>query len=187
MGEFVFACDAGIFMKKIAALIVFLVAVYVAYPYFALYRLGEALRAQDLDAVEGKVDWPRVRQGIKEDVNAALLARFKPDDANPLAGLGVALAGKLAGPVVDATVTPAGLVAVANADRPTLATLVTQIYVSAPADRVLPRLIHSAFVGVATFDATVMPRGATLDDGAIQLRLELEGGYWMLTRIRLPA
>jgi hypothetical protein len=74
-------------MKKIAALIVVLAAVYVAYPYFALYRLGEALQTQDLEAVEGKVDWPRVRQGVKDDVNAALLAKVKPDDANPLAGL----------------------------------------------------------------------------------------------------
>jgi hypothetical protein len=174
-------------MKKIAGLFVLLAAVYVAYPYFALYRLGEVLRTQDVDAVEGKVDWPRVRQGIRDDVNAALLAKVKPDDANPLAGLGVALAGKLASPVVDATVTPAGLVGVANADRPTLATLVTQLYVSAPADQQLPHLIRSAFSGLATFDATIMPRGATSDDGAIHLRLELEGGYWMLTRIRLPA
>jgi hypothetical protein len=84
-------------------------------------------------------------------------------------------------------VTPAGLVAVANADRPTLATLVTQIYVTAPADRALPRLIRSAFSGPATFDATILPRGATSNDGAIHLRFELEGGYWMLTRVRLPA
>jgi hypothetical protein len=174
-------------MKQIAALFVVLAALYVAYPYFALYRLGEALRVQDLDAVEGKVDWTRVRQGIKDDVNAALLAKIKPDDTNPLAGLGVALAGTLASPVVDATVTPAGLVAVANADRPTLATLVTQIYVSGSVDRPLPRLMRSAFSGLATFDATLMPSGATSDDGAIHLRLGLEGGYWMLTRIRLPA
>jgi hypothetical protein len=174
-------------MKKIAALIVVLAAVYVVYPYFALYRLGEVLRTQDVDAVEGKVDWPRMRQGIKDDVNAALLAKVKPDDANPLAGLGVALAGKLANPVVDATMTPAGLIALASADRPTLVTLVTQIYVSSRTDRVLPRLTHSTFGGPATFDATIMPRGATSDDGAIHLRLELEAGYWMLTRIRLPA
>ena len=174
-------------MKKIAALILILAAAYAAYPYFALYRLGEALRAQDLDAVEGKVDWLRVRQGIKDDVNAAVLAKVKPDDTNPLAGLGVALAGTLASPVVDATVTPAGLVAVANADRPTLTTLVTQIYVSGSGDRPLPHMIRSAFSGPATFEATIMPSGATSDDGTIYLRLELEGGYWMLTRIRLPA
>jgi DUF2939 family protein len=174
-------------MKKIAALVVVLAAIYAAYPYFALYRLGEALRAQDLGAVEGKVDWTRVRQGIKDDVNTVLVAKVKPDDTNPLAGLGVALAGTLASPVVDAAVTPAGLVAVANADRPTLATLVTQIYLSGSGDRPLPRLSHSGFSGPATFDATVMPNGATSDDRTIHLRLELEGGYWMLTRIRLPA
>jgi hypothetical protein len=174
-------------MKKIAAFLVFLTAVYVAYPYFALYRLGEALRTQDVEAIDGKVDWTRVRQGIKDDVNAALLDKVRPDDANPLAGLGVALAGKLASPVVDAAVTPAGLIAVANADRPALATLVTQIYVSGSVDRPLPRLIRSGFSGLATFDATIMPSGSTSADEAIHLRLELGGGYWVLTRIRLPA
>ena len=173
-------------MKKIAALIVVLAAAYVAYPYLALYRLGEALRGQDFDAVAGKVDWAEVRQGVKDDINAAVLARVKPDDASPLAGLGVALVGKLASPVVDAAVNPAGLVAVAAADKPTLITLLTRLYVAAPGDRPLPRLTHSAFSGLTAFDATVMPRGAASPDDAIRLRLELEGGYWMLTRIRLP-
>jgi hypothetical protein len=173
-------------MKKIVVLIVALVAAYVAYPCLALYRLGEALRGRDLDAVESKVDWPSVRQGVKDDVNAALLARVKPDEANPLAGLGVAIVGGLASQVVDATVTPAGLVAVAAADKPTLATLLTRLYIAAPDDRSLPQLTHSAFGGLASFEATVTPRGATSPDGAIHLRFELEGGYWMLTRVRLP-
>ena len=174
-------------MKKIAALIVLLTAAYVAYPYFALYRLGEALRAQDIDAVESKVDWAGVRQGVRDDVNAALLAKVKPDDANPFAGLGVALAGKLASPVVDATVTPDGLVAIVAAEKPTLTTLLTQLYVSAPRGRPLPRLIHSAFSGLTSFDATVMPHGTTSQDDAIRLQLKLDGGYWVLTRVHLPA
>src|ERR1700690_2587426 len=102
-------------MKKIAALIVVLVAAYAAYPYLALSRLCEAPRARGFPWVQSKGGWVGVRQGVKDDVNAALLAKIRPDDENPLAGLGMALAGKLASPVVDATVTPAGLVAVAAA------------------------------------------------------------------------
>jgi len=173
-------------MKKLALLILVLIAAYVAYPYLALYRLGEALRAQDLGAVEAKVDWPKLRQGIKDDVNAALVAKVKPEEGDDLAAFGIALAGKLAGPVIDTAVTPAGLVAVAAADRPTLATLATRIYVSTSPDRPLPRLAGSSFSGLTGFEATVMPKGADGDDRAVQLRFELEGGYWMLTRVQLP-
>jgi hypothetical protein len=173
-------------VKKLVLLIPILLAAYAAYPYLALYRLGEALRAQDLDAVETKVDWPRLRRGIKDDVNTALVAKVKPEEGDALAALGIALAGRLAGPAVDAAVTPAGLAAVAAADRPTLTTLATQVYVSTSADRPLPRLVQSGFGGLTAFEATVMPRGGTDAGDAIRLRFELEGGYWMLTRIHLP-
>ena len=174
-------------MKKFALSIFVLLAAYAAYPYLALYRLGEALRAHDLDAVEAKVDWPRVRQGIKDDVNATVVAKVKPEEGDVLAAFGVALAGKLAGPVVDAAVTPAGLVAVVEADRPTLRILLTQVYISTSADRPLPRLVQSSFGGPATFEATVAPEGANSKEDRIGLRFEFEGGYWMLTRIHLPA
>jgi hypothetical protein len=174
-------------MKKLFLLLIpVIVVACAAYPYLALYRLGEALRAQDLDAVEAKVDWPKLRQGIKDDVNAALVAKAKPEEGDPLAALGVALAGKLAGPIVDAAVTPAGLAAAAAADRPTLTTLATQLYVSTSADRSLPRLVQSGFSGLGSFEATVMPRGATARGDAIRLRFELESGYWMLVRVHLP-
>lgn len=173
-------------MKKLLLLIPIFVVAYAVYPHLALYRLGQALRAQDVDAIEAKVDWPKLRQGIKDDVNAALVDKVKPEEGDELAAFGIALAGKLASPVVDAAVTPVGLAAVAAADRPTLTTLATQIYVSNTADQSLPRLVQSGSTGLTIFEATVMPRGATAEGDAIRLRFELEGGYWMLTRIHLP-
>jgi hypothetical protein len=174
-------------MKKLFLLFIpILLVAYAAYPYLALYRLGEALRAKDMDAVEAKVDWPGLRQGIKDDVNAALVAKVKPEEGDDFAAFGIALAGKLASPVIDTAVTPAGLVAVAAADRPTLATLVTQIYVSTSSDPPLPRLTHSSFGGLTSFEATVLSNGTVDEAWAIRLRFELEGGYWMLTRMHLP-
>jgi len=169
--------------KTVFSTLAVLLAAYAAYPYFALYRLGEALHAQDPDAVAAKVDWPKLRQGVKDDVNAAVVAKVKPEEGDGLAAFGVALAGTLAGPVIDGAVTPAGLVAMAEADRPTLTALVTRVYVSTVSSRELPRLAGSAFGGLTSFEATVTQNGA---DDAIRLRFELEGGYWMLTRMHLP-
>ncbi|HEX4507056.1 MAG TPA: DUF2939 domain-containing protein [Alphaproteobacteria bacterium] len=174
-------------MKKFAAaILVLLLAAYAAYPYLALYRLGEALRARDPDAVEAKVDWPKLRQGIKDDINAALIAQVQPQEGDDFAAFGIALAGKLASPVIDTGVTPAGLAAAASADRPTLAALVTQVYVSRSSGRALPHLAGSSFSGFTAFEATVMPDGMADERRAVQLRFELEGGYWMLMRIHLP-
>jgi hypothetical protein len=88
--------------------------------------------------------------------------------------------------MIDAAVTPAGLVAVAAADKPTLAALVTRVYVSTSSDRPLPRLTGSSFSGLTSFEATMMPDAAADEGRAVRLRFELEGGYWMLTRIHLP-
>ncbi len=41
---------------------------YIAYPYVTLYRLGEAIRGADAATLETLVDWPSVREGIKEDI-----------------------------------------------------------------------------------------------------------------------
>jgi hypothetical protein len=174
-------------MKKLAALIIVLVAAYVAYPYFALYRLGEASRGRDIDAIESKVDWPRVRQGVKDDVDMALEARIKPDAGNRFAVLGMALADGMTSRVVDAAVTPAGLVAALAVEKPTLAALAAQLYATPSVDRPLPHLVASGFGGLTAFDATVMPDDATSQDDAIRLRFELENGYWMLTRLHLPS
>jgi len=78
------------------------------------------------------------------------------------------------------------LVAAMGADRPTLETLVTQVYISTSTDRPLPRLVQSSFSGLAAFDAVVAPKGTNSEEDRIRLRFEFEGGYWMLTRIHLP-
>ena len=178
-------------MNKSATLILVLVVVilggaYVGYPYFALRQWGQALLAQRVDAVDGKVDWPAVRRGVRDDADAALRAKVGLDEGDPLADLGVALADRLASPLIDATMTPAGLIALAAAEKPSLATLLTHFDSSVPDDRPLPRLVDSGFSGLTAFHATVLPVGADLSKGAIGLRFELEGGYWMLTRVHLP-
>ena len=41
---------------------------YAAFPYVTLYRLGSAIHGADAATLESLVDWPAVREGIKEDV-----------------------------------------------------------------------------------------------------------------------
>ena len=54
---------------------------YVAYPYVTLYRLGSAIKGADAATLESLVDWPAVREGIKEDV-----CDLGADDPGPKTG-----------------------------------------------------------------------------------------------------
>ncbi|HEY0423857.1 MAG TPA: DUF2939 domain-containing protein, partial [Rhodopila sp.] len=54
---------------------------YAAYPYVTLYRLGSAIQSADAGTLEAMVNWPAVREGIKEDVCDLAL-----DDPGPKTG-----------------------------------------------------------------------------------------------------
>src|SRR3978361_712099 len=52
----------------IGGILLSLAVAYVAYPYVTLYRLGSAIKGADAATLESLVNWPAVREGIKEDV-----------------------------------------------------------------------------------------------------------------------
>ena len=59
-------------MRKFGLLILGVVIAYAAYPYWSLYRLGEALEAGNEGSLKHYVDWPSVRSGLKEDLSGML-------------------------------------------------------------------------------------------------------------------
>ena len=85
---------------------------FVAWPYVTAYRLKAAVRSGDTAALADLIEFPTLRQGLKEQLNAAMLARLAAEpggDGGLLAGLGLALAGTFIDKAVDAYVTPAGV------------------------------------------------------------------------------
>jgi hypothetical protein len=59
-------------MKKSGLFLLGLALAYGVYPYWSLYRLGEALEVRDKGALKQYVDWPAVRGGLKEDLSGML-------------------------------------------------------------------------------------------------------------------
>lgn len=94
-----------------AAIGVLFVSFVVAAPYFTVHQMKKAARDHDGEAFSEYVDFPSVRQSIKDQVNAALLSDMASEkvDENPFAAMGVALAGVIVDKVVEAYVTPAGI------------------------------------------------------------------------------
>lgn len=109
-------------MKKIivgfaAAL---LVAYVVAAPYITVHHMKVAAENRDGEALSEYIDFPSVRQSIKDQLNAEF-AKTLEDDAmkdNPFSAMGAAFAGAMVDQMVDAYVTPAGITQLMAGEKP---------------------------------------------------------------------
>jgi len=86
-------------------------------PYLALNKLQKAARLGDEQAMAELVDFPALRESVKGNVRSAV-EHSVGRERNPIGVLGGILAGAVAGPVVDAVVTPQGIAALTEGERP---------------------------------------------------------------------
>lgn len=181
--------------KAPLVVIAVLVAGYVAYPYVALYALVAAVESGDPAQIEPKVDWPAVRQGFKDDLNGAMTRNQDKQNNSGLALLGMALGAKLLGGAVDALVTPEGLAGIirqGRRDHAAAAAIGGSSGLAPPpaatetGERRRTRVLWAFFDGPASFTARVHGSAEREQDPPVSLRLELEGGGWVLTRVFLP-
>ncbi|MBU1384097.1 MAG: DUF2939 domain-containing protein [Alphaproteobacteria bacterium] len=108
-----------------AAVAVFVLA-WAAAPVFAAQALIRAAKAGDAARIEQLVDFPALRQSLKDELTAELAAHMRRDPRladSRLGGLGMILAPMLLSGAVDAAVTPevvAQMVTTAEAPDPTV-------------------------------------------------------------------
>lgn len=116
--------ERGGFRKSsIIALVVVVVIALIGYgyasPYVALDRLKRAADARDAATVNQYVDFPALRESLKQQVTALLARRLDVhSNGNPLAALGAMIGVALIGPLVDSYATPDGVAALLNGIPP---------------------------------------------------------------------
>lgn len=79
-------------------------------PYISFYQLKRAAEANDIDALRDRVDFPALRESLKEaaqDEIARKQAAEAKADNNPLAAMGTLFAGGIANTLIDTMMTPA--------------------------------------------------------------------------------
>ncbi len=143
---------------------------YAVYPYVTLYRLGEAIRHGDAATLQSMVDWPAVREGIKEDICDLVID--DPQEVkvgSKLPPFGAGFVRGIAQNTVDARVNPENLAAAAKQPvTPNGASVqVSWAFFSGP----------SAFV---------VDLNAPGQSSPIRLELDLREGGWQVTRVWLP-
>ncbi|MEI6323173.1 MAG: DUF2939 domain-containing protein [bacterium] len=92
---------------------ILLIAVYVASPYCTLWRLKSALSSNDRSGIESLIDFPSVRESLKDQIGNQLsvqLGEDKERQNNPLTLMAQAFAPALINGLVDNFVTPSGIV-----------------------------------------------------------------------------
>lgn len=97
----------------------FLVA-YFASPLLAVRGLVSAAKAGDATALEQRVDFPALRQSMKDQMNARLVAQMRKDlgeHDKALGGLGLLLAPSLISSAVDGLITPKAVAAMVTEAR----------------------------------------------------------------------
>jgi hypothetical protein len=81
-------------------------------PYLAIYQIRQALKNEDSAALAAYVDFPSVRQGIKDQLNTELVKKF-PEHAQAsqggFAAFGALLASSMIDKMVDVMVSPQGV------------------------------------------------------------------------------
>lgn len=90
-----------------------------ASPYIALNNLKRAADARDAQTVNQYVDFPALRESLKQQVTSLLTRRLgEHSNGNPLAALSAMIGVALIGPLVDAYATPDGVAALLNGMPP---------------------------------------------------------------------
>lgn len=91
-----------------------------ASPYLTLHGIGQAVDRRDADAVSAYVDFPALRESVKAQALARAHAEIDRPDLknNPLGGLGQLMAAAVVNPLVDALVSPAGVLLMLKNGKP---------------------------------------------------------------------
>jgi hypothetical protein len=148
---------------------------YAAYPYLTLYRLGSAIRSADAASLETIVDWPAVREGIKEDVCDLAAAADPAVSEKELRPFGASFVRGIASNTIDQAVTPQALVAataVSTRDRVVSGPPGADVHVN-----------WAFFDSLTSFVVSLQPPGQA---SPIKLEMDLRHGEWRVRRVWLP-
>lgn len=107
-------------LKRILIGLVVLFAIYfVASPYITVYQMQKAAEQHDAPALSAYIDFPRVRQSMKDQLNGEVADKLGGDvQDNPFAALGSALAGVVVDKMVDVYVTPSAIEHLMAGEKP---------------------------------------------------------------------
>ncbi len=167
---------------------VLVVAWIVAAPYITVYQMKSAAESRDGEALSEHIDFPSVRQSLKDQMNAMFLKEMAQDKEmkdNPFAALGTAFAGMMVNKMVDAFVTPAGITQMMAGEKPQPDPKRSSTQPATASEGYARKPWSGATMGYESFNKFVV-RVKDEKGGEITFVLRREGIGWKLTQIIMP-
>ncbi len=167
-------------MRRLFLLILILLAVYVAYPYWTLHRLEQALLSNNAEALKRIVDFPAIRASLEDQVEGRLLEKSDQlGEKRPVLGdIGTALTNILGpsviGGTVDSLVTPEALLS-----NPTV------LEHREKNEGFGDYMTYAFFSGPTTFKIDMKDPNKA-EAPKIGATMTLDGARWRVTNVTLP-
>ena len=156
-----------------------LLLVYIASPYYSLWRFGETIRANDMNALAARVDFPRVRDSLKKQIRDHFIGVRETKKDDLVAQLLTASGPSLLDQLIDAYVTPDGLATIIGNPAPIRNATSLASLSSVSRER---REIDWSKARRAFFTS---PRDFAAEHEGITLRFRFNGLGWKLREIDL--
>lgn len=156
-----------------------LLSVYFASPYYSLWRFGETIRANDMNALAARVDFPEVRGSLKKQVRDHFFGVLDKKKNDPIAQLFTSAQPSVLDRLIDAYVTPDGLATIISNPAPIKSASSFASLSAAGGER---REIDWSKARRAFFTS---PRDFAADHEGITLRFRFDGLRWKLREIDL--
>lgn len=152
-------------------------------PHLTLRSMKDAAERGDGAALSQHVDFPAVRENLKAQINAMIMKEASGSAENPeMAAAGAMLVNALAGPMIDAMVTPEALTAMMQGKAPGNAGAITDA--DGKADTSPQPEISSGYEGFDRFVVNVSDPGGKTPVKFVLSRQNMVA--WKLTAIELP-
>jgi hypothetical protein len=170
--------NSRILLASAILLAALLAAWYFLSPFLLLRSLSTAVKNDDRDAIATDVDFPAVRDGLKQQLDSYIETRVAgPRKRDPFARLLLSLAPSIGGQVIDAVVTPDGVATILRQH--------TSQTSSGGTSR--PSLWRGKFAWIGPDHLRATYANARHPDQPIALDLERRGLFgWQVTGLTLP-
>ena len=182
-------------MKKykiilISASILIAVATLSTFAYFTphrtLIKIREAAQKGDKEELRELVDFPSVREGMKEQLNASMLKRMAVElKDNPFAPMGIMFVGALVDRMVDSFVTPSGIASFSKGIKPDVLEKSNAQNDNTEKNNAERNIVRTnKYDGFSRFTVSFCHKDEK--EFCISLKLRRDGFNWKLTSIILP-
>lgn len=145
---------------------------YFEAPAWTLKGMKDAAQSHDADALNAYIDYPALRESLKAELMARMMAEAQKDKSG-FGALGMAVGSAMMGPMIDGLVSPAGMRAALLANRQENTTPAASA-LHVPKEPVIVRRNFSEFL--------VTAKGQP-NSGLVFKR---HGLSWMLSGVELP-